>query len=243
MQVVATALRVLEEVITEQPVGVSELARRLDLPKSTIQRALRTLEDEGWLQSNAGGTRGWSQTPKILALASRGRGTGIREIALPVMQRLLAHANENVHLTARQGNNVVVVDKLESSHPVRVFDPIGTMIPLHASASGKALLAWSDEAEIREYLDKAIEEFTKHTFASPDDLRTELDNIRAQGYSYNRGEWRSEIKGIATVIREKNTAPRFAISYSIPDHRLPEENVPGLAERVIDAANAVADSL
>lgn len=244
MQVVATALRVLEEVITGQPLGVSELARRTRMPKSTVQRALLTLADEGWIQPDPEGSKTWIQTPKILALASRGRGAGIRDIAMPVMKKLLEAVNENVHLTVRQNDDVVVLDKVDSSHPVRVFDPLGTTIPLHASASGKAILAWSGDDSIEDYLNHRLAtHFTADTITDPDSLRTELEHIRESGYSYNRGEWRSEIKGIAAPIHEKHGTPRFAVSLSIPDHRLPETKVPELAALVTEAARNIAHAL
>lgn len=242
MKVVVTAFRVLEEVAIGQPVGVSEVSRRLELPKSTVQRALRTLAAEGWVQQESNGSRHWIQTPKLLALASRGRGTTLREVAMPVMHRLLDAANENVHLTVRQGNNVVVVEKLESSHPVRVFDPLGTAIPLHASSTGKAILAWAG-AGIDEYIDQHLEVFTDRTIADPEALRQELQRIRQQGYSYNRGEWRSEIKSIAAPIREVHGSPRSAISVSAPDHRLPDEKVEVLADLVLLAAKEISESV
>lgn len=240
MQVVATALRVLEQVTVSQPIGVSELARRMSIPKSTVQRALLALAEEGWLQLDPEGNKCWIQTPKIIALASRGRGVGPRDVAMPVMQKLLSRVNENVHLTVRQGDDVVVLDKLDSTHPVRVFDPLGTTIPLHASASGKAILAWSGEASIEGYISRMPENFTLDTITNPGSLRAELKIIREHGYSYNRGEWRSEIKGIAAPIHEKHGSPQYAISLSIPDHRLSEADVPELAALIVAAAQQIS---
>lgn len=243
MQVVVAALRVLEEVITAQPIGVSELARRTGIPKSNVQRALLTLADEGWIQPDAEGTRGWVQAPKILALASRGLGNSMRDIARPAMQRLLSLTNENVHLNVRQADNIVVLDKLDSTHPVRVFDPLGTTIPLHASASGKAMLAWAGPDDIDDYIRRMPEQFTDATIVQPELLRRELEQIRELGYAFNRGEWRSEIRGIAAPILESSGAPRFAISLSIPSHRFPEDKVPEFAQLVMDAARLISHSL
>lgn len=243
MQVVAAALRVLEEVIGAQPIGVSELARRTGIPKSNVQRALLTLADEGWIQMDPEGSKGWVQAPKILALASRGLGNSMRDIARPVMQELLMLTNENVHLNVRQADNLVVLDKLESTHPVRVFDPLGTTVPLHASASGKAILAWAESTDIEDYISRMPEQFTAETIIEPEMLRQELKHIRELGYSFNRGEWRSEIRGIAAPILEPRGAPRFAISLSVPTHRFPDERVPEFSRLVMDAAQKIIHSL
>ena len=146
MRVVTTAFRVLEEVAVHQPVGVSELARILDEPKSTVQRALQALHEVGWVEQEPGGTRRWVQTTKLLALASRGGGVSLRERAMPVMQELLERTDENIHLSVRSERGITIIEKLESSKVVRPHDPLGLVAPLHATSTGKAILAWSDPA-------------------------------------------------------------------------------------------------
>lgn len=243
MKVVVTALRVLEEITAGPPMGVSELSRRLELPKSTVQRALETLTAEGWIQQEPNGSRHWMQTPKLLVLASRGGGTALRETALPVMHQLLSRVNENIHLTIRHDDNIVVVERLESTHLVRVFDPLGITIPLHASASGKAILAHATEAGIDEYINRNLKAYTADTLTDPDSIREELRDIRSRGYAYNRGEWRSEIKGIGAPIRDRHGPPYAGLSVSIPHHRLVEKDVEALGALVVQAAMDISRAL
>lgn len=243
MKVVVTSFRVLEEVALGQPVGVSEIARRLGLPKSTVQRALETLADEHWIEQEPEGGRRWIQTPKLLALASRGRSTSLRELALPTMRWLLDQTNENVHLNVRQGENIVIVEKLESGHSVRVFDPLGTVVPLHASSSGKAILAWVATEELKNYMERGLPAFTSKTITDAGVFRAELAHIREIGYAFNRGEWRSEIRAVAAAIRDTSGAPRAAVSISAPKDRISKKDVPSLGALVRAAAEQIGNGL
>lgn len=235
MRVVRMAFQVLEHVAEHQPVGVTELARKLDLPKSTVQRALGTLHDLGWIEQEADGSRRWVQTTKLLVLSSRGGGLTLRERAMPVMRFLSERTNENVHLSVRSGTGVVIIEKLDSGSAVRLFDPLGVVAPIHASSTGKAILAWSDPEEIEERLAQPLESFTKRTIADPDALRRELTCIRRQGYAVNRGEWRDEVRGVAAPILDDNGRPLGAISLAVPAHRLPDRRIPATAALVVEA--------
>lgn len=244
MQVLKNALSVLQCVVLSQPVGVSEVARQLDLPKSTVQRCLSSFEDSGWLTRDAAHNGLWIQTSRIWVLAHQGKEVGVRALAQEPMRWLLEETNENIHLTQRQGSDLVVVDKLESSQPVRVFDPIGTRVPLHVSASGKAVLAASGKDNIENYLAHSLRSFTEGSLATEAELRDELETIQEQGYAVNRGEWRSEISGIgaALAVGGSGTA-EFGIAISIPSHRLAADQVPELAKLLLQAKEKIAHAM
>jgi len=241
MRVVTTAFRVLEEVAVHQPVGVSELARILGEPKSNVQRALQALHEVGWVEQEPGGTRRWVQTTKLMALASRGGGMSLRERAMPVMQELLERTDENIHLSVRNERGITIVEKLESSKVVRPHDPLGLVAPLHATSTGKAILAWSDPAVLDDVLAHGLEGFTSRTLVEVDALHRELRAIREAGYSINRGEWRDDIRGVAAAVRDADGRARAAISVAVPAHRLPDEEIPALGElvsRIVGRLNA-----
>lgn len=232
MRAVTTAFRVLEEVALHQPVGVSELARLLGEPKSTVQRALQALHDVGWVEQEPGGTRRWVQTTKLLALASRGGGVDLRERAMPVMRELAAQTDENIHLSVRHGLGITIIEKLDSSKAVRPHDPLGVVAPVHATSTGKAILAWSDPADVEDVIAHGLAGFTARTLVDPDALRRELQAIRDSGYSINRGEWRDDIRGVAAPIIDADGRARAAISVAVPAHRLPDEATPALGDLV-----------
>lgn len=242
MRVVTTVFQVLEEVAGRQPVGVSELARDLDLPKSTIQRALVSLHKLGWVDQEPGGTRRWIMTTKLLVLASRAGGLDLREQAMPVMRELSALTDENVHLSVRSGRGVAIIEKLDSGKTVRLFDPLGVIAPIHASSTGKAILAWSDESDIDELLAEPFERYTGRTVVDGDALREELTTIRRNGYAVNRGEWRDEVRGVAAPILDGQGRARAAISVAVPAARLPERRIPALGRLVADTVSRLSAS-
>ncbi|WP_324273640.1 IclR family transcriptional regulator [Blastococcus brunescens] len=241
MRVVATAFQVLEQVATHQPVGVSDLARSMGLPKSTIQRALVSLHEVGWVEQAPGGDRRWMVTTRLLVLASRAGGLDLREQAMPVMRELLAMTDENVHLAIRSGRDgVAIIEKLDSGKTVRLFDPLGVVAPIHASSSGKAILAWSDDSDIDQLLAESLERYTGRTVADGDALQEELRTIRKNGYAVNRGEWRDEVRGVAAPILDAQGRARAAISVAVPAARLPERRIPALGRLVADTVSRLS---
>ncbi|GAB3357881.1 IclR family transcriptional regulator [Modestobacter lapidis] len=240
MRVVATVFQVLEEVAARQPVGVSDLARSLDLPKSTIQRALVSLHELGWVEQEPGGTRRWVVAIKLLVLAGRAGGLDLREQAMPVMRELSVLTDENVHLSVRSGRGVVIIEKLDSSKTVRLFDPLGVVAPIHASSTGKAILAWSDDDDIDQLLAESFERYTGRTLVDGNALREELRTIRELGYSVNRGEWRDDVRGVAAPILDAQGRPRAAISVAVPASRLPERRIPALGRLVAETVSRLS---
>ncbi len=139
MQSVVKALRVLEAVAERQPVGVGELSRRLGLPKSTVQRCLTTLGDAGWLRPSPENAGTWALSTHALALGRRAERDLVAAAQAP-MRILRDRLNETVHLAVRHEDQVVIIDKLESSHQLRVSRAIGTSGPFNESAAGQAML-------------------------------------------------------------------------------------------------------
>jgi IclR family acetate operon transcriptional repressor len=104
MRNVLNTLRVLEEVATRQPVGVGELARVLDMPKSSVQRALHTLNSAGWIRPATGEITRWAATTKALDVGRHASGgLGLRDAAMPVMEDLRRRTEETIHLTVPEG--------------------------------------------------------------------------------------------------------------------------------------------
>ncbi|MGJ0205028.1 IclR family transcriptional regulator [Leucobacter sp. gxy201] len=244
MQVLKNALRILQCVVISQPVGVSDVARKLDLPKSSVQRTLTSLEDEGWLTRDTAHGGLWVQTSRIWVLAHQGKEIGVRSLAQEPMHWLWERTNENIHLTQMQGDDVVVVDKLESTHSVRVFDPIGTRLPLHVSASGKALLAARSPEGLDAYLQASPAGFTAESLTEERALRAELQRVSLDGYAVNRGEWRSEISGIGVALRlDGDREAEFGLAISVPSHRLHEDQLAEYGELLLEAKHRIEQAM
>ncbi|WP_431907112.1 IclR family transcriptional regulator [Nonomuraea jabiensis] len=235
MQNVINALRVLEEVAARQPAGVGELARVLGLPKSTVQRSLRTLHEAGWIRPAAGEITRWQVTSKALQVGRRAE-LGLRDAAMPVMEQLRQRTGETIHLMVPEGDAVVLIERLETDKPLRIVLPLGTRLPLHASANGKAVLAH------RSAPPPVLASYTDTTITDPEALDAELAAVRARGYADNRGEWRSDIAAVAAAVLGPD-GPVASLSVSTPASRMPEELREEYGKLVTQAARTLTDSL
>src|SRR5258708_28391758 len=121
MQNVLNTLRVLEEVAARQPVGVAELARATGIPKSSVQRALRTLQTAGWIRPAGGSVTRWAVTTKALHVGRHAAGElSLRDVAVPVMENLRRRIDQTVHLAIPEGAQIVLIQRLERAHPLRI---------------------------------------------------------------------------------------------------------------------------
>lgn len=244
MQNVLNALRALEEVAERQPIGVAELARAMDLPKSSVQRALVTLHTAGWIRPASGTTTRWMVTTKALHVGRHATGElPLRDIAVPVMEELRRRTDETVHLAVPEGGKIVLIERLETSKPVRIILPLGQNLPVHASANGKAVLAASPVETVERLIAEGLSRFTDASITDPERLRAELAEIRARGYATNSGEWRTDVSAVASAVIGANGAPVASISVNVPTSRLTEASRAAFGAAVHEAAQSVGESL
>ncbi|MGV9315307.1 IclR family transcriptional regulator [Streptomyces sp. NPDC003691] len=244
MQNVLNALRTLEEVAERQPAGVAELARALSLPKSSVQRALVTLHEAGWIRPAPGTPTRWTVTTKALHVGRHATGElGLRDIAVPVMEELRRRTDETVHLAVPEGGKVVLIERLETSKPVRIVLPLGHVLPAHASANGKALLAAGPETAVERLIAEGLERFTRASITDGAAFRAELAEIRERGYATNGGEWRTDVSAVASAVVDASGAPVASISVNVPSSRMTEESRAALGAAVREAARSVSRAL
>ena len=219
MNNVLTVLDVLEAVSIQQPVGVSELARSMGLPKSTVQRSLETLSAAGWLQRGASGA--WSLTLKPAVIGHRaGNEWSLREAAQPVMSGLRHETGETVRLWLRDGRDAVLIESIESAKTVRAITPIGSRVGLHASSAGKAILAAMADDELDRFLTGDLHAYTDRTIVEPTKLRRTLAQVRTRGYAQSNSEANIDVGGVAAPILSPDKRPIAAIGVVLPMHRL-----------------------
>ncbi|GAB2874410.1 IclR family transcriptional regulator [Streptomyces mayteni] len=244
MRNVLNTLRVLEEVAARQPIGVGELARALDMPKSSVQRALVTLNEAGWIRPAAGEQRRWVVTTKALSVGGRASGElGLRDAAVPVMEGLRRRTEETIHLVVPEQDRVVLIERLETSNPLRISMALGHALPLHASANGKAVLANGGPELLDRLLADELPRYTEHTIVDPDRLRAELALVRERGYALNHGEWRTDVGSVAAAVLEAPGRPIASLSVNIPMSRLTRENEPVYGAAVSRAAREIGARL
>jgi DNA-binding IclR family transcriptional regulator len=257
MRVVRTALRVLETVSELQPVGVSAIARATGVPKSSVQRCLVSLREAGWISSPAGDPQRWVLTGRALAVGLRGSAVpGLREAALAVMQELRDATRETIHLVgfgaehapvaagdAADPAALVVIDRLDSPEPVRTWVRLGTPVPLHASCSGRAVLARLPDDEALALLGDDLERFSARTITDRDALVAELQAVRERGYAVAEGSWRAGVGAVAAAVVDAAGRPVGALAVSAPQQRFDAARAVELGAAVVAAAGRVSAAL
>ena len=148
IQAVDKALVLLEQLARDQPVGVSALAREVGLDKMAVQRVLVTLQRRDWArQTRPSGP--WELTERALRLGDRGAAApSLRERARPHLEALAAASGETVLLFERTGDQLVVLDGVDSPHLIRMTVPIGTEVPLTRAGALDAFLSADEQASL-----------------------------------------------------------------------------------------------
>ncbi|MFF3332929.1 IclR family transcriptional regulator [Streptomyces sp. NPDC002888] len=242
MKSVTRSLRILEAVAQHQPVTVGELTKLFGLPKSTVQRTLITLNEAGWLRANRKDTTRWEIGARVLAVRPAAlQGSSLFAAAREPMIRLRDAVNETIHLSvpdALQG--MVVVDRVDCTHAVRTFHAIGDTSPLHATATGRAVLARLPKADVDELVARGLEAFGEATPTDAGALHAELDRIRGDGYSVNRNQYRPDVCAVAAAILDEDGTPLATIAVSMPESRFDAGRLPELGRLVGETAKEIA---
>ncbi|MFD5231203.1 IclR family transcriptional regulator [Streptomyces qaidamensis] len=243
MKSVTRSLRILEAVAQHQPVTVGELTKLFGLPKSTVQRTLVTLAEAGWLRANRRDTTRWEIGARVLAVRPAAlQGSSLFAAAREPMVRLRDAVNETIHLSVPDALQcMVVVDRVDCSHAVRTFHSVGDTSPLHATATGRAVLARLPKQDVEELIEQGLERFSDTTPTDPDELRGELDRIRTDGYAVNRNQYRPDVCAIAAPVLDEGGAPLATVAISMPDSRYDEDRLPEWGRRVAETAAEISD--
>lgn len=236
-------LRVLETLAASpQPMGVTKLARVLDLTKSNVHRTLQTLVAAGYVRSIPE-TATYECTLKLFEIASTIVGRlDVRQIADPYLQQLAHATQESIHLSVLDGLDVIYLNKIESPQPVRAYSAVGGRAPAHCVASGKALLAWQSDTMLAG-LPEQLAQWTPRTLDSRDALLADLAETRRRGFSINCGEWRDAVGGAAAPVFDAHGQPVAALGISGPLERLSLGTLHQHGPIVIDTARELSRAL
>lgn len=224
MRSVAVALAVLEAVSERQPVGVSEVARALDLPKTTAHRVLGTLAELGWVRATNDAPTRWLITSKAGAIGARLQpDQELRAAVTPAMRELADTTGETIHFSVPDERYIVLIDKVEGVNPVRTTATIGSRAPAHATSAGQAILAALPESVCRKLLtSQPLEALTPETIIDAEQLITELATVRERGYALVVRARHIDIAAAGAAVLNSVGAPVAALSISVPAHRFPE---------------------
>lgn len=241
MNTLEKCVRILSLFSEVAPVmSVPEIASRLDLPISTAYRHVSALKRHG-LIDEAGTPGTYRLGTKILELARSVLHKSLQEIARPVMTRLSQRTGETVILSGLHRKEGICLERVEGHHALRVSYERGTIFPLHAGASGKALAAFLPEERLEEIIgDMTFTRFSETTITKPNALRQELSRIRERGIAYSNGEVIAETYGVAAPILARSGNVVAALSISAPTHRMQGAKRDEVAKLVADAAREIS---
>lgn len=239
---VERALRILVE-LGHGPATSSELARRLDVHRSTALRLLRTLETERFVRRKDDGQYTLGPTIQTLSHASL-EENDVRAIAHPHLVELGAIHGHTIHLAALQDREVVYLDKIESRHSIRMYSRIGLTAPVHATGVGKAILAHLRVAQLDAILgDEPYRRCTPHTITTRKELEQALAQIRDRGWVLDDREHEEFIHCIAAPVFDARGEVCAAVSISVPRMLLDREGLIALAPDLMRTKRAIETDL
>jgi len=240
---VVKALQVLEALArSEQPRGVSELARELGFSKSNMYRLLDTLREASYVNRVAGGTA-FELSLKMWHLGSRVTARlDIKATALPYLGELRDRTQETARLTVLHGDQGICIEQVETTLPMRIQTPIGGSLLLYCSATGKAMLAFQS-SEFIDSIAASIEKFTPMSIGTRRELVDDLAQIRKTGFAINRGERMAGVCGVAAPVVNSAGGANAAIGISGPAERLTYRVLRSYGPLVRDIAKRLSHDL
>lgn len=247
-QAVVRALRLLKVFDSEQAEwSLNELLEVVELNKTTLFRLLSALEGEGLLQRTENGT--YRLGAEVIALGGRAmRHNPLRVVAGPLISELANRTKERITLemlvTNWDGTHaMLVLDEVKSAHLLGVNQFIGSRLPIHATSTGKAVLAFLPEDELEIVLQQKLPAITPQTLINEAQLQPVLATIRLQGYATAISELEIGLMATAAPIFNYECEPIAALSIVGPSIRVDETRLHQLAQEAKTVANTISSQL
>jgi DNA-binding IclR family transcriptional regulator len=238
---VASAIALLKAFSEDEvDIGVSTLAKRLGIAKSTVHRLATTLVSEGMLEQNP------ENGKYRLGIALFGLGALVRRRmnvsteARPYLFDLRETTRETVHLAILDQAEIMYVYNLESTQAIRMRSDIGVRKPAYCTAEGLAMLAFQPTALVDEIIARGLRPRTPRTNTDPARLRDRLAAVRERGYAVEDEESEAGMRSVAGPIRNATGDVVAAVGVAGPVQRLPDEVFASFAPHVVRTAEAIS---
>ncbi|AQP48440.1 hypothetical protein BW730_13920 [Tessaracoccus aquimaris] len=228
--------------LAAHPDGMSlaDLSRETGLTMPTVHRMLAALRTKELVRETSGGLHALGLGTLVLAGAFLD-GVELRREATAHLASLNASTNETVHLGTLASPHMVYIDKIDSSHPVRMFSQVGAVMPAVRTAMGKAILANSSDETVERVLEDSVRQLGSGLDA--DQFREELGRDRERGYSTDLEENERGICCVGAPIFDSTGRAVAAISVSTPTERFDFERIDALGAAVRGAAQEISRGL
>lgn len=234
-------LTVVDMLVGEGPLTVDQVRDRLGVSRSSAYRLLRTLVDAGWAVEQG---RGHYRLNGALGVMMRSlEGPSVREAALPHLHDLCKSFSETVTLSVKSGLRRIPIDQVTPNREVVMAVELGKSWPLHAGASGRAILAAMEPRHLQRYIESTpLESIGPNTITDPLELTAAIDRERARGYTAAVAERDGDAFGIASAF---SIAGSVAGSIAVcgPASRYSEELARRVGPIVAHHARALSDEL
>jgi IclR family acetate operon transcriptional repressor len=233
-------LRLLALFEKEKVIRVNEVSREMGLSRSTVHRMLSTLSYHGFVEQDEV-SRAYRPGPALVDIGlAVVRNMDLRVAAHGVLSQLVDEVHETGHLAVLRGPDVVFLDSVESAQVVRTGSRIGWVMPAHATAVGKALLARMPDADVENLCpDEHLSKLTAKTISTRSALMKQLAEIRKCGFAVNNAESENDVSAVAAAICDVNGCVRGALAVTAPKSRVDQSWISATAVAVANAADAL----
>ena len=234
VKTLSKGLAVLEMIIANETVRTTDVAEQLGIDMGCASRILHTLVDSGFVTRGSG--RLYQVGPKLTQRTGRRRSQSeLRMTARPLLEKLVQLTGESAHLSILADSQVLYLDRADSTAPLRVDRPVGTLAPLHCTALGKVFMAF-DEAPVP----ADMPGFTVRTITDPELMRAHLRQVRSQGYALDDEEFDMGIRCVSAPLRDSDGNVVAALGLSGPTARVNLTRAKELGELVRRTAEEFA---
>jgi IclR family acetate operon transcriptional repressor len=237
LQSLDRALSVLTTVARQEGVNLTDLSLSLGIPTATTHRILTTLQKRDFVrfdEERQDWTIGIEAYRTGVAYLKR---TNLSDAGRPVMRRLMEQTGETANLAVPDGAEVVFIGQVETGNPIRAFFPPGSRTPMHASGTGKAILAaLSEERRLALLKGAGLQGFTENTHVTPRALFDDLEQTATRGWSFDRNERYEGMSCIGAAIFNDRGERCAGVSISGPSSRFSDARLPEFGRAVAQAA-------
>ncbi len=216
-----------------EPVRLTRIARELGIEKSNASHLLKSLVAAGYAEQDE--SRRYRATRERASRAdghSLGEVVACKELCRPILRRLVEVTGECAHLAVLVDERVWYVDKVDSTLPLKVDHPIGSLAPLHCTALGKAFLAFGGAG-----IPDALTVHTARTVVDRPALETDLEEARARGFTVDDGEFAEGVRCVARPVFDSGGGMIAALGISGPSVRIGDTRLAELGQLVRRAGN------
>jgi DNA-binding IclR family transcriptional regulator len=237
IQSVGRAFSILEQFSSnERTLGLTTIAKRVGLHKSTCFGLLHTLQQLGYIQQESESGQ-YSLGLKAFQLGQAYiDGKDLRNVTHPFLLQVVEKIRETVHLVVPAGLRAVYIDKVEAPHAMTISSRIGQEASLHSTAVGKVLLAYMCEEDRAKVFSEGLQRFTQQTITDEDQMREHLQRVRERGYAIDDQEREVGLRCVAAPIFDARGQAIGAISISGTSPRMTRQKLDEFSQTIKQSA-------